>query len=55
MASTFRQYDAGGDMPPANNQMISNNDQSVAPLTITTPNVTHMSAPTFDEPPQGGL
>lgn len=55
MASTFRQYDAGGDMPPANNQMISNNDQGVAPLTITTPNVTHMSAPTFDEPPQGGL
>ena len=41
--------------PPAANQMVTNNDQDVAPLTITTPNVTHMSAPTFDEPPQDGL
>ena len=42
-------------MPPADNQMISNNDQDVAPLTITPPTTTHMSAPTFEEPPKGGL
>ena len=42
-------------MPPADNQMISNNSQGVAPLTISTPTTTHMSAPTFEEPPKGGL